>query len=181
LAFSATHSFRGCEKKTWTWSSSGSEGKMPFPYLANGLGGRSLTFCATHSRLWKRWICNHSFAGSTIISSLWKRCVWSIEHNHYLPVKSSRVQPQLFSPTLFSLTFWLISNPSPGLSSLLSEPLLSHLLVDLQPFSGNLLSDDIRTIPSSSQTRDVCDQSSTVITSDFVVLSSNSSGRVLVT
>ena len=89
----------------------------------------------------------HSFAGSTIISSLWKRCVWSIEHNHYLPVKSSRVQPQLFSPTLFSLTFWLISNPSPGLSSLLSEPLLSHLLVDLQPFSGNLLSDDIRTIP----------------------------------
>ena len=90
---------------------------------------------------------NHSFAGSTIISSLWKRCVWSIEHNHYLPVKSSRVQPQLFSPTLYSLTLWLISNPSPGLSSLLSEPLLSHLLVDLQPFSGNLLSDDIRTIP----------------------------------
>ena len=130
--------------------------------------------------------CNHSFAGSTIISSLWKIFVWSIEHNHYLPVKSSRVQPQLFSttlfsPTLFSLTFWLISNPSPGLSSLLSEPLLSHLLVDLQPFSGNLLSDDIRTIPSSSQTRDVCDQSSAVITSDFVVLSSNSSGRVLVT
>ena len=123
---------------------------------------------------------NHSFAGSTIISSLWK-FVWSIEHNHYLPVKSSRVQPQLFSPTLYSLTFWLISNPSPGLSSLLSEPLLSHLLVDLQPFSGNLLSDDIRTIPSSSQTRDVCDQSSTIITSDFVVLSSNSSGRVLVT
>ena len=123
----------------------------------------------------------HLVAGSTIISSLWKRCVWSIEHNHYLPVKSSRVQPQLFSPTLYSLTFWLISNPSPGLSSLLSEPLLSHLLVDLQPFSGNLLSDDIRTIPSSSQTRDVCDQSSTIITSDFVVLSSNSSGRVLVT
>ena len=75
----------------------------------------------------------HLVAGSTIISSLWRRCVWSIEHNHYLPVKSSRVQPQLFSPTLFSLTFWLISNPSPGLSSLLSDPLLSHLLVDLQP------------------------------------------------
>ena len=89
----------------------------------------------------------HLVAGSTTISSLWKRCVWSIEHNHYLPVKSSRVQPQLFSPTLYSLTFWLISNPSPVLSSLLSDPLLFHLLVDLQPSSGNLLSDDIRTIP----------------------------------
>ena len=66
-------------------------------------------------------------------------------------------------------------------TTLLSDPLLSHLLVDLQPFSGTLRSDDLRTIPSSSQTRDVCDQSSTIITSDFVVLSSNSSGRVLVT
>jgi hypothetical protein len=38
-----------------------------------------------------------------------------------------------------------------------------------------------RTLSGSSQTRDVCGQSSTIITSDFVVLSSNSSGRVLVT
>ena len=58
----------------------------------------------------------HLVAGSTIISSLWKRCVWSIEHNHYLPVKSSRVQPQLFSPSLYSLTFWLISDFSGTLS-----------------------------------------------------------------
>ena len=95
---------------------------------------------------------NHSFAGGTIISSLWKICLWSIEHNHYLPVKSSRVQPQLFSPTLYSLTLWLISDPSPGLSSLLSEPLLSHLLVDLQPLSARsmqtLLSDDPRATSS---------------------------------
>ena len=82
----------------------------------------------------------HLVAGSTIISGLWKGCVWSIKHNHYLPVKSSRVQPQIFPPSLYSLTFWLISNPSPGLPSLLSEPLLYHLLVDLQPFSGTLLS-----------------------------------------
>ena len=106
-----------------------------------------------------------------------------VKHNHFEPVEKMRGQSStmITSDRLSSLTFWLISNPSPGLSSLLSEPLLSHLLVDLQPFSGNLLSDDIRTIPSSSQTRDVCDQSSTIITSDFVVLSSNSSGRVLVT
>ena len=42
--------------KRRTWSSSGSEGKMSFPCLANGPGGRSFTFSATHSRLWKRWI-----------------------------------------------------------------------------------------------------------------------------
>ena len=43
--------------------------------------------------------------------------------------------------------------PFSELSSLLSEPLLSHLLVDLQPFSGNLLSDDIRTIPCTDALR----------------------------
>ena len=72
-----------------------------------------------------------------------------VKHNHFEPVEKMRGQSStmITSDRLSSLTFWLISNPSPGLSSLLSEPLLSHLLVDLQPFSGNLLSDDIRTIP----------------------------------
>ena len=96
-----------------------------------------------------------------------------VKHNHFEPVEICVVNRAQSLPSCQVL--------SRSATTLLSDPLLSHLLVDLQPFSGNLLSDDIRTIPSSSQTRDVCDQSSTVITSDFVVLSSNSSGRVLVT
>ena len=106
---------------------------VPLPCERESLGGPSLAFSATHS-----------FRGC---EKKHGPCHRAVQNNHYLPVKSSRVQPQLFSPSLYSLTLWLISKPSPGLSSLLSEPLLSHLLVDLQPFSGNLLSDDIRTIP----------------------------------
>ena len=34
----------------------------------------------------------HLVAGSTIISSLWKRCVWSIEHNHYLRLCCSQFE-----------------------------------------------------------------------------------------
>ena len=35
----------------------------------------------------------HLVAGSTIVSSLWKRCVWSIEHNYYL-------RPSLLTDTI---------------------------------------------------------------------------------
>ena len=44
----------------------------------------------------------HLVAGSTIISSLWKRCVWSIEHNHYL--RSSLLTDTILCCSQFSET-----------------------------------------------------------------------------
>ena len=47
-------------------------------------------------------------AGSTIISSLWKRCVWSIEHNHYL-------RPSLLTDTILCCSqFIIVANAGPN-------------------------------------------------------------------
>ena len=91
----------------------------------------------------------HLVAGSTIISSLWKRFVWSIEHNHYL--RSSLLTDTILCCSQFE-QLWTSSRDmmSRTMSSSRTIPARFRRGRDSQTHSHHSythLADDIRTIP----------------------------------